>query len=264
MVHRRRAVLNYWHLITALAGNEWTAQRIGRWLAGLAGPVGKCGSDVERESLSVFTADPVNCMRSSRSPARRTRGAAVKTETWRPCPRRCPPFWGCGTACGGRAPSARPSAAGEGITLNSCHILPDRQTTQHLSGAAPHTADATWRRRCGPRTDRPRVGLKVRSTNLLALLYNCHGWCLLISTASHEHYPSVGHVVVVVVYNNWWRGRRLNQSVKNIAIFLKQICKCSHHVLIHIYYRLKCSYICILDIPPPTFEGPVVYQYLVV
>lgn len=114
-------------------------------------------------SLSVFTVGSLQLLAIVRP-----RRAA--TETWRPCPARRRPSCGWGTACRGRVASGRPSTAGDGITapsstesVNSSHIIPEPRTTQHLFVAA-RRADATWRRSCGPRTGRPRGGLKVLTT----------------------------------------------------------------------------------------------------
>lgn len=54
MVHRGRTVFNYWHLITALVGSEWTSERIGRWLAGLAGPLQMRKWRQAREPFGIY------------------------------------------------------------------------------------------------------------------------------------------------------------------------------------------------------------------
>lgn len=116
-------------------------------------------------------------MLSPGSPARPTRAATHRTESWRPCLYPCRRSWSTRTVCGGRTSSVRPytvytsgrsgHSCGNGISVplrmesaNYCHFTPEPKTTQHLPVAALQTA-GTWQRSCGPLTNRPKGRLKV-------------------------------------------------------------------------------------------------------
>lgn len=116
-------------------------------------------------------------MLSPESPARRTRAATQRTESWRPCLYPCRRSWSTRTVCGGRTSSVIPytvytsgrsdHSCGNGILVplrmesaNYCHITPEPKTTQHLLVTALQTA-GTWQRSCGLLTNRPKGRLKV-------------------------------------------------------------------------------------------------------